>query len=917
MNTEIAESASSSACDAQSGHPSEQSSGELTRYRELIDCVKAIVWQGSAETFQFTFISRYAETLLGYPAQRWIDEPAFWKDHIHPDDRDWALAFCAKATSEKQSHEFDYRMIAADGRTVWLRDLVHVITEHDRPKELIGVMVDITEKKRDEEALRRSEDQLRLTIDAIPQQIWSGPADGTLDYCNRRWREYMGLSLEELRGDGWQNMLHPDDRARVLEAWRKSVATGIPYEQEERHRRADGQYRWFLARGVPLRDSQGQIVRWYGTNTDIDDQKKAENALRSSEQRWRGVFDNSRVGVALQDGSLRFVDVNAAFTRMLGYSLEELRTMDCLQITYAEDRRRYKALIDELLDGKLEHFEMEKRYLKKDGGLIWARLNGSIVDLGGSKLWVVIAEDITERKRLHDQLQRERDRLRLLLDLNNNFVSKLSLHEFFDALAESLRQIEGWEYSFVALPESTAHLKLALVGGGKGGLKVGMPIPIEGTVVGDVYRSGQAQFFRRADLPPVPNYPELSSWREFASAEGLQTGCNLPLRYDRKVLGVLGFHSRDDMESAREDLGFLQELAKLVAIALNNALRYGELSESHERLVSEKSYLEDQLRTDFSFGDIVGKSTGLRSVLQQVDAVAPTDSTVLILGETGTGKELIARAIHDRGNRHDKPCIKVDCSVIPASLMESELFGHEKGAFTGAIAQKVGRFEAANGGTLFLDEIGDVPLELQTKLLRVLQDGTFERLGSNRTRKIDVRIVAATNRDLESMVEKGKFRDDLYYRLKVFPISIPPLRQRPDDIPLLVKHYVAKYSQRMRKHIETIPSHSMDVFVRYPWPGNVRELQHFMERSVILSSSKVLQAPIRELEHLIRKLLQAESRPSKSRTMEEIERESIREALRESNWVVGGPYGAAAKLGMRRTTLASRMEKLGISRERQ
>lgn len=305
----------------------------------------------------------------------------------------------------------------------------------------------------------------------------------------------------------------------------------------------------------------------------------------------------------------------------------------------------------------------------------------------------------------------------------------------------------------------------------------------------------------------------------------------------------------------------------------------------------------------------------MQAVLQQVHTVAPTDSAVLILGETGTGKELIARAIHDRSPREDQAFIKVDCAAIPATLLESELFGYEKGAFTGAISQRLGRLEIADGGTLFLDEIGDLSLELQAKLLWVLQDRTFERLGSNRTLHLDVRVIAATNRDLDEMVAKGAFRADLYYRLKVFPIVIPPLRDRPEDIPPLVWHYVHKYSHRLKKKIDTIPVEVMEAFRRYPWPGNVRELQHFIERSVVLTSGSVLQAPIRALEQDSR--MRAASGPAvtKKRTMEEIEREAILEALRESNWIVGGPMGAARRLGLKRTTLASRMARLGISRE--
>lgn len=825
----------------------------LESYRELIDCAHAIVWRADVHTLQFTFVSGYAETLLGYPLEHWTDEPAFWKDHIDPDDREWAVALCLDAIQEKRTHEIEYRMIAADGHAIWLRDIVRVVTENDQPRELVGVMVDITARKNAEQALQRSEGRLRQAIDTIPQQIWSGPADGSVDFCNARWRNELGLSLEDLSGDGWQKMLHPDDRDRVLQAWRESVANGMPYEQQERHCMATGEYRWFLSRGVPLRDENGEIVRWFGSNTDIDEQKKAEDALRQSERRWHGVFDNSKIPVALQDSSLRYVEANAAFCQMVGYRLDELQKMTCLDITYEEDRERYKSMVDELISGKRDHFELEKRYRRKDGELVWSRLNGSSIGEADSPLWVVMAEDIAERKRLGDQLQQERDRLRLLLDVSNTFVSKLSLHDFFDALAESLREIEDWEYSFVALPESAARLKVHLVGGSTGELKVGTSVPIGGTIAGDVYRSGQLQFFRIADLLPVPNYPELTSWREFARAEGLQVGCNLPLRYDGKVLGVLGFHTRNDLKSAREDLGFLQELAKLVALALHNALRYGELSESHEKLVYEKKYIEDEIRSEFGVESMIGKSKGLRDVLKEVDAVAPTDTTVLVVGETGTGKELIARAIHDRSPRHDHSFIKVDCAAIPAALMESELFGHEKGAFTGATTQKHGRFELADHGTLFLDEVGDIPSELQPKLLRVLQDHAFERLGSNRTRRVDVRVIAATHRDMAKMVEQGNFREDLYYRLKVFPVVIPPLRDRSSDIPGLVKYYVAKYARRMKKEVPTVPQSATEVFLRYPWPGNVRELQHFIERSVVLTSGRLLQAPLSELQEFIRR----------------------------------------------------------------
>lgn len=884
---------------------------QIDNYRELINTVPAVFWRANAQTFQFTYVSQYSETLLGCPPQAWIEQPSFWEKHLYQEDRDWAVARRAETVKKGGNYDIEYRLINAEGLALWVRELGHVGANGG---ELTGIIIDLSEKRSEQETLGEGKRWLREVVDSIPQQIWSGPSDGSLDFCNARWRNELGFKLEEIQGDQWQRMLHPDDRDRVLKAWHESVTNGTPYEQQERHRMANGEYRWFLCRGVPMRDDHGNIVRWFGTNTDIDEQKRAEGALRKSEQRWRAVFDNSSVGITLLDQTGRFLASNAAFEKMLGYSGDELSKLRYQDVTYSEDLAPTEASYLELWEGKRQRLCLEKRCYGKNGQLLWTRNNGSLVSAGDARFATFIVEDITELKRLEAQLRRERDRLRLLLDLSNIFVSKLGLKDFFDALAGSLREVEGWEYSIVALPESPDRLRIQLVGGNKSALTIGSGVPIEGTFAGEVYRSGQLQLFSTADLHAVPNYPELTSWHEFARTAGLQIGCDLPLLYDGKVLGVLGLHSRKDMESARHDLGFLQELAKLVALALHNALRYGELSESHEKLVYQKNYIEDQIRSEFGFESIIGQSDGLRDVLKQVNAVAPTDTTVLITGETGTGKELIARAIHDHSPRHDHSFIKVDCTAIPATLMESELFGHEKGAFTGATALKIGRFEAADQGTLFLDEVGDIPLELQTKLLRVLQDHAFERLGSNRTRHVDVRIVAATNRSLEEMVESGKFREDVYYRLKVFPIDIPPLRERVGDIPLLVQHYVAKYARRMKKDVSIVPATTMEVFKRYPWPGNVRELQHFIERSVVISRGKVLQAPVSELERLIEKRQHASRRPVNPRTLKDVERESILQVLKESNWVVGGPNGAAAKLGIKRTTLASRMERLGIWR---
>jgi formate hydrogenlyase transcriptional activator len=384
--------------------------------------------------------------------------------------------------------------------------------------------------------------------------------------------------------------------------------------------------------------------------------------------------------------------------------------------------------------------------------------------------------------------------------------------------------------------------------------------------------------------------------------------CYFPLTTARRRLGALVFACKQAGAFDSADVDFLQQVANQVAVAVENALAFDEIEALKDQLHKEKIYLEEEVRTDQDFGEIVGESTTLRRVLKQVEAVAPTDSTVLILGETGTGKELIARALHDHSPRRERTFVKLNCAAIPTGLLESELFGHEKGAFTGAISQKIGRFELAHQGTLFLDEVGDIPPELQPKLLRALQEQEFERLGSTRTVRVDVRLVAATNRDLAQMVAERQFRNDLYYRLNVFPVVVPPLRERRDDIPMLARHFIQRFARRMGRRIESIPAPVMDALVRYHWPGNVREMQNIIERAVILTRGPSLRIPPGDLQP-------PTDRPAAAQvTLADAEREHILGVLRDSGWVVGGPTGAAARLGMIRTTLQKKMKKLGISR---
>jgi formate hydrogenlyase transcriptional activator len=411
----------------------------------------------------------------------------------------------------------------------------------------------------------------------------------------------------------------------------------------------------------------------------------------------------------------------------------------------------------------------------------------------------------------------------------------------------------------------------------------------------------------------VSNLAEDTRWPGFRQRLALTANstCGLPLTTVRRRLGVLVFASEQVATYEHADVDFLQRVANQVAIAVENALAFDQIEALKEKLQKEKVYLEEEIRTEHNFEDIVGDNTALRRVLGEVETVAPTDSTVLIRGETGTGKELIARALHHLSKRRERTFIKLNCAAIPTGLLESELFGHEKGAFTGAVSQKVGRFELADGGTLFLDEVGDIPPELQPKLLRVLQEQEFERLGGTKTIKVNVRLVAATNRDLAQMVAAGDFRKDLYYRLDVFPIVLPPLRERRDDIPRLVRHFTHKFARRMGRRIETIPAEAMEALVAYPWPGNIRELENVIERAVILSPGPTLRVPLADLKSAT---AAAGAPPSTGATLADAEREHILAALREAHWVLAGPNGAAARLGMKRTTLQSKLKKLGISR---
>ena len=504
-----------------------------------------------------------------------------------------------------------------------------------------------------------------------------------------------------------------------------------------------------------------------------------------------------------------------------------------------------------------------------------------------------------------------RDQFRALFAVSDAIASQRDLPALFHELAGRLGLVVRFDaLSLVLHDAATDTMRLHVLEARE---PVGSPLEIvlspDDDPAGWVWQTQQPLI--TSDLAELSRWPRLL---ERVRPHGGKSFCWLPLTTSRRRLGALVFVSKQPSAYDAADLDFLHQVANQVAVAVENALAFQEIEALKDKLAEEKAYLEEEVRTEHEFGDIVGESPALRAALKAVGTVAPTDSTVLVCGATGTGKELIARAVHDLSPRKGRTFVKLNCAAIPTGLLESELFGHERGAFTGAIAQKIGRFELANGGTLFLDEVGDIPLELQPKLLRVLQEQEFERLGGTRTIRVNVRLVAATNCDLTRMVAGGRFRSDLYYRLNVFPIALPPLRERPEDIPRLVRHFTQRFARRMSRRIESIPSATMDALVRYPWPGNVRELQNIIERAVILSPGPTLQVPLADLQAVPAPTPPGTAPIATPITLVDAEREHIVDALGATGWVVGGPKGAAVRLGMKRSTLQKKMQRLGIAR---
>ena len=798
----------------------------------------------------------------------------------------------------------------------------------------------------------------------------------------------------------------------------------------------------------------GHIGPTSGT-TDTHSPSEVETSRERTEAlRWRSVFENSAIGVAVSDLNGRVLATNANYQKMLGYTESEFQGLSFLDITHEDHREANWALVKDLLEGKRDQFQIEKQYRRKDGSLVWVRNNVSLIrepedtprfmlalsediterkqaeealqeseeraltilnsaaegifgcDSHGTCLFcntaaaqilgydapeellgqnmhavehhtrkdgtpfpiddcpiyigflenrgvhidddvfwrkdgssfpveywshplvregktvgaVVTFFDITERKQAEEALRKSEQRTHTLLEINNAIITNLTPDALFSSAFAAIQRVVPFDRAAFLLYQSESKtLKLVSMHGlhESDFFQIGREYDLEETRISAWVLEHQ-EVATRGDLKREQQSPGEKS----LVAEGIQSYCVVPLVAMGKSLGTFAVWSETQNRYAQADAELLREVANQVALAIENMKSYEEIASLKARLEKENVYLQEEIRTEHNFEEIVGDSPPLLALLRRVDQVATTDSTVLIYGETGTGKELIARAIHDRSSRKDRPLVKVNCSAISAGLVESELFGHVKGAFTGAFERRIGRFELADGGTIFLDEVGELPLDTQVKLLRVLQEREFEPVGSNRSVHVDVRIICATNRNLKESIKAGTFRSDLYYRLNVFPLEVPPLRERRSDIDQLARFFVSRYARNLGKKITGISAAATQTLLAYSWPGNIRELQNLIERALILSAGPVLDlegdignasgaypvfsAPVPEV------LPELDQSPLK--TLQEVERAHILAALDQTHGVIEGANGAAKTLGMHPNTLRHRMEKLGIKR---
>jgi formate hydrogenlyase transcriptional activator len=828
----------------------------------VVDTIPALAWSaradGSAEFFNRQWLE-YAGLSIE-EARDWG-----WMAVVHADDLNRLADYWRSILASGEPGEIEARLRRFDGVYRWF--LFRANSLRDESGSIVkwyGTNMDIEDRKRAEAAVRSSEQSLRLTVNNIPGHVWTMTAAGEVELVNQQMLDYFRKTADELKD--WAQFLHPDDRARVVGHWRGIVETGQPYHIEHRLRREDGIYRWFHCAGLPLRNAEGSIVRWYNLLTDIEDRKRAEEALRSREESLRLIVDTIPGLVCTMSAAGEVQMLSRRVLEYFGKTTGELMNWATGDAVHPDDLPR---VIDvwtcSVETGQPYEFELRQR--RADGVYRWfqARALPARDIEGRISVWYMLLTDIDDRKRNEAALARAHDEIA---------KSEAELRTVIDAIPQLIIAI-GADGNFL-------HANQAV-------------LEYTGLTKDEV----GSERFRGAFHPG--DSERLREERDAAILRGV------PFEYERRVRRRDGEY-RWLLIQYKPLLGERGEVIRWYATGTD----IHDRKQGEERTRQENFALREQIDRVFMFEEIVGSSPALKTVLSSLVKVAPTDSTVLITGETGTGKELIARAIHKGSKRAAQPFIAVNCASIPSSLIASELFGHEKGAFTGALQRRQGRFELAHTGTIFLDEVGELPAETQIALLRVLQDRQFERVGGSRPIPTDVRIISATNRDLPAAISSGTFRADLFYRLNIFPIHVPPLRERREDIPMLVEYFVKRYAEKARKLITRIDKNTLKLCQSYHWPGNIRELQNIVERSVILCTSDIFWVDEAWLSY-------PDAPPPRypgllTETVQAYEKELIEAALAESNGKVAGTNGAAAKLGIPRSTLDLKIKQLNIKK---
>jgi PAS domain S-box-containing protein len=736
-----------------------------------------------------------------------------------------------------------------------------------------------------------------------PDAILVTDSDGILRAANPRTAELFGYTPAELIG-------LPVDRLVPTRFRGRHPAHRENYNAHPRTRQMGAALNLFALRKdgsefpvdimlKPVETSFGPVVLSF--IRDITEQRAALEALRANDQQLRSVIDSVRdYAIYLLDPEGHVATWNPGGERIKGYTADEIVGKHFSRFFAQEDIERGRPAELLRLAAQRGRVEDQGWRIRKDGSRFWTdSILSAIRDSAGQITgYAKVTRDFTDRKRAEEAV---------MLQLSTALLANLDASTLLDAISASIHEVIPYDAAGLALydPEQN-NLAMQMLGEyDRASFPRELRLPLEGSAAGLAFRTREPVLIEN-----MADDPGIAGTAGFLTQLGMQSSCTVPLIHRGEAIGALSVASRIPGALGQQQADMLLQVADHVAMAVSNAIAMRRIAEVRDRLGQEKQYLEEEINLERRFDDVVGESMALRRVLQEIETVAPTDATVLIQGETGTGKELLARAIHRLSPRSERTFIKINCAAIPAGLIESELFGHEKGAFTGAIARKIGRLELAHEGTLFLDEVGELPLELQPKLLRALQEKEIERVGGNRAIAVNVRLIAATNRDLAQMVAEKQFRSDLYYRLKVFPVFSPPLRERAGDIPILVRHFVETHARRMGKHIVTIPEATMAALVRWQWPGNIRELENFLERAVILTRGPVLFVPLAELAVPSPEIAEELESP----TLHAAEREHILRVLREADGQIGGASGAAARLGLKRTTLNSKMKKLGIER---